>query len=610
MKVSYNSTTGLILVNQTKILKQIQSAVVFHNQGELDRADEIYREVLAEDPDNFYALRFLGCLQSARGLSQSAIMLLEKATSILPNDSECWFNLGNAYKGASQFEQAIISYRSAEDYGSINPQVFNNWGRCLQELSKQNESIPILEKAVAIDSNCFGAWFALGNSWRDLGQSSRAVICYKRAIESSPTFVSAHLNLAILLDTEGRIEDSITSYRKVIDLKPDFADPYFALALLMDKIGEVGEAIKYFKQLIKIKPDFPNAKKALMQCQGQNGLRDQISVEDYREQMEGNDEAGILIAAYPSFEMIPSNRRSVNSWVEDKNKFYFAGQMFGRVFVDLPWVKASSYATSSRLQIPDVGDEYLDAVDFYLSKIKTLQIRMSQAPIISSLVEYVARKKGSSIDVIDIGGWSGNALFLAGFNDSWDVVKTWEVIETAAVCSPARDQLPGMLDSLPDDSAGKRNLVKLSFTELESFYGESSDSQNVDLIWSSTAQHYNAFFPRDLDALLSRGAQVVYFDTLPYLCSSNPSLNICELSELGVNDQNVYFLISQQYLSSLISEASQKHGYSYKLWSQSVEPRLVFWQPQEGDKVLPKKVIDGAKPLLMKVCSIRFDKLD
>ena len=36
--------------------------------------------------------------------------------------------------------------------------------------------------------------------------------------------------------------------------------------------------------------------------------------------------------------------------------------------------------------------------------------------------------------------------------------KDLEVIETAAVCGSARDQLPGILDSLPDDSAGKRTL--------------------------------------------------------------------------------------------------------------------------------------------------------
>ena len=38
---------------------------------------------------------------------------------------------------------------------------------------------------------------------------------------------------------------------------------------------------------------------------------------------------------------------------------------------------------------------------------------MSQAPVISSLLESVARKKGGLIEVIDVGGWSGNALFLA-----------------------------------------------------------------------------------------------------------------------------------------------------------------------------------------------------
>ena len=515
-----------------------------------------------------------------------------------------------ALHNKGELSQAEEIYRKVLSADENNFFALNFCGCILRSKGRLKDACLFLERAVSIRNGDVGAQYNLGNVLRDLGAFSSALTHYKSALAVDPSEPRVLYAFAKCCKELGDSVAAIATYEKAIEVKPDFMEAYLSLATVLKSEGKVDKAIAIYRKAIEVKPDFTNAKKALMQCQGQNGFRDQISVEDYREQMEGNDEAGILIAAYPSFEMIPSNRRSVNSWVEDKNKFYFAGQMFGRVFVDLPWVKASSYATSSRLQIPDVGDEYLDAVDFYLSKIKTLQIRMSQAPIISSLVEYVARKKGSSIDVIDIGGWSGNALFLAGFNDSWDVVKTWEVIETAAVCSPARDQLPGMLDSLPDDSAGKRNLVKLSFTELESFYGESSDSQNVDLIWSSTAQHYNAFFPRDLDALLSRGAQVVYFDTLPYLCSSNPSLNICELSELGVNDQNVYFLISQQYLSSLISEASQKHGYSYKLWSQSVEPRLVFWQPQEGDKVLPKKVIDGAKPLLMKVCSIRFDKLD
>ena len=103
---------------------------------------------------------------------------------------------------------------------------------------------------------------------------------------------------------------------------------------------------------------------------------------------------------------------------------------------------------------------------------------------------------------------------------------------------------------------------------------------------------------------------MVYFNTLPYLCSSNPTLNICEFTELCVSDQMVSFLMSQKYLTELVVNAANRNGYSFKIWSQYIEPKLVFWQPQEGDKVLPKEIKEDAKPLLMKSCCIRFDKLD
>lgn len=237
-------------------MQQLQAAVALHNQGKLDQAEVVYQQVLAVDANNFYALRFLGCLQSSKGLHHSAISLLRQATTISSCDAECWFNLGNAYKGDSQFEEAIVAYRSAEKYGSVNPQVFNNWGRCLQELSKQKESIPVLEKAVGMDGSCFGAWFALGNSWRDIDEASRAIFCYMKSIEASPSFVDSYLNLGALLQDEGRSEEAIAIYRKVIEVKPDFADAYLNLGNLLREEGKVEEAIASYRKAIEVKPDF------------------------------------------------------------------------------------------------------------------------------------------------------------------------------------------------------------------------------------------------------------------------------------------------------------------------------------------------------------------
>ena len=608
-----------------------------------DRAVAALQQAVQRDANSFDAWSLLAQASFSSGDSDAALIAGKKAAEINPGNAEIFFSLG-VYASEKNKDEAIDYYRNAV---SIDPASFKAWvnlGNCLLDcqrieesiaafndalnsdpfcfqalmglcraygdLARWVESLAIAQQALSVDPSSHDAAFWVGFSLHKLDRKQDAAIAYRAALNISPVAANTPLYLASALESLGEDQDAIGYYEMATNIDPNLYLAFNYWGALLEKGGNLSLAIDKYRRAIEVKPDFADAKKALLRCQGENGIRERVSVESYREQMEGEDEAGILIAAYPSFEAIPSNRRSVNSWIEDKNESYFAGQMFGNIFVDLPWVKAKSFAESSSLLIPEPGSEYLDAVDVYRSQIKTLQIRMSQAPVISSLVESVARKKGCLIDVIDVGGWSGNALFLAGFNDSWDVVKSWSVVETSTVCLPAREQLPGLHASLPEGSGGKRNIGKLSFEELDSFYGSSPASHNVDLIWTSTAQHYNACFPRDLDALLSRGAGLVYFDNLPYLCSSNPTFNVCEFTETGVSDQMVSFLMSQKYLTELVVNAANKYGYSFKLWSQYIEPKLVFWQPQDGDQQLPNEVTEDAKPLLMKVCSIRFDKLD
>ena len=510
-----------------------------------------------------------------------------------------------ALHNQGELDQAEAIYRGVLAVDANNFYALNFYGCILRSKGQLYDASLLLQRAVSLKAGDMGAQYNLGNVFRDLGDFGSSFIHYKAALGIVPSHAQALYAFANTCAALGDLATSIESYRKAIEVKPDFEEAYLNLGNVLQKEGEVEEAIASYRKAIKVKPDFAAAKKALMQCQGSNGIREQVTVEAYREKMEGNDEAGILIAAYPSFEAIPSNRRSVNLWIEDKNESYFGGEMFGSVFVDLPWVKAKSFAEISSLYIPSAGDEYLDAVDVYRSQNKTLQIRMFQAPVISSLLESVARKKSGPIEVIDVGGWSGNALFLAGFNDSWDVVKTWSVVETSAVCVPAREQLPGLLEGLPEGSGGQRNLPKLSFEELDSFYADTG--KNADLIYSCGALFYDSQFTDHLDSLISRGASVVFLHSQPYLASSNPNLNVCEITPH--RDGGVSFLCSQKFLSEMAASIAKKYGYSFKMWSEYVEPKLVFWQPQEGDKVLPKEVKEDAKPLLMKVCSIRFDKL-
>ena len=51
-------------MNQDEIMETLQGAVALQNQGKIDQAEIIYRDVLAVDPDNFYALNFCGSLDN------------------------------------------------------------------------------------------------------------------------------------------------------------------------------------------------------------------------------------------------------------------------------------------------------------------------------------------------------------------------------------------------------------------------------------------------------------------------------------------------------------------------------------------------------------------
>ena len=65
----------------------------------------------------------------------------------------------------------------------------------------------------------------------------------------------AWLQLAILLDSGGRIEDAISADRKGIELKPDNALAHINLGFHLRKSGQIVEAIAAYRQAIELQAD-------------------------------------------------------------------------------------------------------------------------------------------------------------------------------------------------------------------------------------------------------------------------------------------------------------------------------------------------------------------
>ena len=237
-------------------MQRLQAAVALHNQGELDQAEAIYRNILTVDMNNFYALNFYGCICRERKRFDEGIDLLSRATSLQPGNPDAFYNLGNVLKDAERWNEAISCYEKTLGLRAEYPEALNNLGICLMEVERYEHSEIVLSRAVSMQPDFAGAWLNLGNTFKEQDKLEQAIGSYRKAIEEKPDFADAYLALGIFLKEDGEVEEAIRSYRKAIEVKPDFADAYLALGIVLKKGGEVEEAIRSYRKAIEVKPDF------------------------------------------------------------------------------------------------------------------------------------------------------------------------------------------------------------------------------------------------------------------------------------------------------------------------------------------------------------------
>ncbi|RAL22970.1 hypothetical protein DL240_08750 [Lujinxingia litoralis] len=81
-------------------------AYEFHRQGEFERAEEVALGVLALDERRAYALLVMGDVALKRRDSEQAVMWLERAAGLAPDDIGVLIRLGEALMRTGRFERA------------------------------------------------------------------------------------------------------------------------------------------------------------------------------------------------------------------------------------------------------------------------------------------------------------------------------------------------------------------------------------------------------------------------------------------------------------------------------------------------------------------------
>jgi len=195
---SASHSTDSVPTRQMAFLNEIRDAEQSSKDGDVRRAEEIYRSILKRDPNHVEAARLLAKIAVDNQRFSDADVYLRHATSISPDYARLWVDLANV----------------------------------LRELHKPLDALECAEKVLELAPNTAESYM-LHASVVGLGSRHEdAIKSYRKVLEISPNRPGALCSMAHHLKTIGQQDEAIAAYRKCIQFKPNHAEAYWSLANL------------------------------------------------------------------------------------------------------------------------------------------------------------------------------------------------------------------------------------------------------------------------------------------------------------------------------------------------------------------------------------------
>ena len=224
----------------------LEKAITAHQEGKLEEAERLYREILEIEPTQLDANNNLGVLLQSSNRLEEAEKSYKKAIELKPDYAEAHYNLGNTLYNLKKFDEAEKSYKKAIELKPDYLGAHQNLGITFNKLGHLEKAKECYEKVIEINPNYPVSHNNLGNIQKDLGRLDEAEKSYKKAIELKPDYADTYSNLGNILKDLGRFEEAEASHRKAIELKPDSLGAHYNLGLVLYSLNQFKKAADEF----------------------------------------------------------------------------------------------------------------------------------------------------------------------------------------------------------------------------------------------------------------------------------------------------------------------------------------------------------------------------
>ena len=227
--------------------------------GDIPGADQAYREALRLRPGFIEARVNLGNVLIRQGDPAQAEVCYREVLRLRPNYAEAQNNLGAALRNQNRLAEAAVCYQEAVRLKPDYREAYENLGDVLGQLDRLDEGVAACQQALRVNPSSPAAHNNLGVILGKKELWDEAIAQYRQVLRLRPDHLDAQINLGNALLGKKQYAEAETCYRRVLSREPHSAKAHYNLGIALAEQDRHAEAEASYREAVRLKPDYADA---------------------------------------------------------------------------------------------------------------------------------------------------------------------------------------------------------------------------------------------------------------------------------------------------------------------------------------------------------------
>ena len=177
---------------------EIRQGEQFVKDGEPQKAEPIYRDILKRDPNHVEAARLLAGIAIKNDHFDDAVVFLRHAASVAPDYGRIWVDLTNVLRELGNLDEALACALEVLRLAPDTAESHVLYASVVGSAGRHEDAISAYQKALAIAPEKAGVMCSMAHHMKTIGNQDEAIATYRQSISTAADHAEAYWSLANL----------------------------------------------------------------------------------------------------------------------------------------------------------------------------------------------------------------------------------------------------------------------------------------------------------------------------------------------------------------------------------------------------------------------------